>query len=651
MRSTKKGVDLGDAPPILLDDRDPISRYQRASVAQRWVFGFVTTLLMSVFLMLGALWATFEIKFSDKLAVAVVATKESKLPEYRSSAKEDLGRSRPSLNGNDTHNSTISIAVVKSSEEKQIVEPRPYNFILTSLNQNSEFASDDIPTYDLARLIGDAMTTPVSASDEVYAGSTEAAFSIEILPFPTDDDVRFASDVLPLGATLEPPPSTGAQPHLGGENIDEGQNLAHELEFEVESVPDAGVLPSNITILDRNVSEIVKSSDTTTDVNLATKVYDVAQEGDTVFDLLLGSGISKEDATDVRQVVARNLGGGALQNDDVVELHFGLEGEGRRTRRRVERFTIYRDRQHLLSIASTDDGALVVAKPHREAPPTTIQSTATEPATGGRPTIYQSLYQTALEQGLPRPLIAKLVRAFAFEVDLTKPVGAGDSLKVVFSSASENDTEDAVGEVLFAKLQLGGIERQIYRFRDAADGAVWYYDEQGRSTSRLLLRKPMGRGIFRSGFGMRRHPILKYRKMHNGVDWAAPRGTPIYAAGSGKILRAGWQSGFGRAVRLRLDNGYEAFYAHMSRIGDGVKTGRAIRQGEIVGYVGTSGLSTGNHLHYELSINGRRVDPLRIRLPRGRELTGEDLVAFEAERDRIDKLVRESHDEIHRSTT
>ncbi|GAB5377791.1 MAG: hypothetical protein AcusKO_42530 [Acuticoccus sp.] len=225
-------------------------------------------------------------------------------------------------------------------------------------------------------------------------------------------------------------------------------------------------------------------------------------------------------------------------------------------------------------------------------------------------------------------MIAKLVRAFAFDVDLTKPVNAGDGLKVVFSSANDNGTDKQVGEMLFAALDLNGVERRIYRFRDAADGAVWHYDEQGRSASRLLLRKPLGRGVFRSGFGMRRHPILKYRKMHNGVDWAAPRGTPIYAAGTGKILRAGWQSGFGRAVRLRLDNGYEAFYAHMSQIADGVKSGRPIRQGEIVGYVGTSGLSTGNHLHYELSINGRRVDPLRIRLPRGRELSGGDLVAF-----------------------
>lgn len=166
-----------------------------------------------------------------------------------------------------------------------------------------------------------------------------------------------------------------------------------------------------------------------------------------------------------------------------------------------------------------------------------------------------------------------------------------------------------------------------------------YYDEQGRSVRKFLIRKPLASGQMRSGFGMRRHPVMGYFKMHSGVDWSDRIGTPIVAAGNGVITKASWSGGYGRRVEIEHANGYTTTYSHLSGFARGISEGSRVRQGQVIGYLGNSGLSTGPHLHYEVLVNGRFVDPLRVRVPRGRELDTRTLVAFRAERERIDALM------------
>jgi murein DD-endopeptidase MepM/ murein hydrolase activator NlpD len=192
---------------------------------------------------------------------------------------------------------------------------------------------------------------------------------------------------------------------------------------------------------------------------------------------------------------------------------------------------------------------------------------------------------------------------------------------------------------LFATLTVGGETKKFYRFQSPDDGLVDYYDEAGKSAKKFLVRKPVAEGIMRSSFGIRRHPILGYTKMHTGVDWAAPTGTPIYAAGNGTIEKAGWESGYGKFVLIRHNNGYETAYGHMSAFARGIDEGTRVRQGQVIGFVGSTGLSTGSHVHYEIRVNGRFVDPMRIKLPRGRELQGLILNAFETERERLDGIM------------
>jgi murein DD-endopeptidase MepM/ murein hydrolase activator NlpD len=257
--------------------------------------------------------------------------------------------------------------------------------------------------------------------------------------------------------------------------------------------------------------------------------------------------------------------------------------------------------------------------------------------------LYQSIYETALRNNIPKPVIEALIRIYSYDVDFQGKAQPGDSFDVLFAadedSAASSETKN---DVFFASLQTGGEQRRYYRFQTTDDSIVDYYDETGKSAKKFLVRKPLASGIMRSGFGSRNHPLLGYTKMHTGVDWAAPLGTAIYASGNGTVEKVGWESGYGKYVRIRHSNGYETAYGHMTAFARSTQPGARVRQGQVIGYVGSTGLSTGPHVHYEILVNGRFVDPLRVKLPRGRVLDGPMLTSFERERDRYEGILARS---------
>jgi murein DD-endopeptidase MepM/ murein hydrolase activator NlpD len=215
-------------------------------------------------------------------------------------------------------------------------------------------------------------------------------------------------------------------------------------------------------------------------------------------------------------------------------------------------------------------------------------------------------------------------------------VQAGDSFEVFYAGDDETTAAVEKNDVLFASLTVGGETKKYYRFVTSDDSVVDFYDETGKSAKKFLVRKPVNNAIMRSGFGGRRHPILGYTKMHTGVDWATPYGTPIFASGNGVVEKVGWEGGYGKYVRLKHNNGYETAYGHMSAFAKGMEPGKRVRQGQVIGFVGSTGMSTGAHVHYEILVNGRFVDPMRVKLPRGRSLEGTVMAGFEKERDRLD---------------
>jgi murein DD-endopeptidase MepM/ murein hydrolase activator NlpD len=252
--------------------------------------------------------------------------------------------------------------------------------------------------------------------------------------------------------------------------------------------------------------------------------------------------------------------------------------------------------------------------------------------------IQSSLYEAAVAGGMPPSVLIELIHAMSFDVDFQRDIQPGDSFKVMFSRFHDEVTGAALrnGDISHARFTLSGKELRIYRFKDKS-GRVDFFDEKGNSVRKALLKTPVDGARISSRYGKRRHPILGYTKMHRGVDFAAPRGTPIYAAGDGVVEASGWNGGYGRYVRIRHNGEYKTAYAHMKGIAKAARKGKRVRQGDIIGWVGTTGRSTGPHLHYEVLRGSRQVNPLSIKLPTGKKLTGTELAKFLDLRREIDR--------------
>lgn len=255
--------------------------------------------------------------------------------------------------------------------------------------------------------------------------------------------------------------------------------------------------------------------------------------------------------------------------------------------------------------------------------------------------LYASFYAAALLQNVPPETIQQMLRVHAYETDFRRRVRGGDTVEMFFDSRDDTASETSLGDLLFTSISTGGQSGRFWRFR-SQDGSVDYYDENGNNAKRFLLRKPLRSDDVRltSGFGMRFHPLFNERRMHAGIDWAGPIGTPIVAAGSGIVEEALYKGGHGKYVRIRHANGYQTTYSHMSGFARGIETGVKVRQGQIVGFLGNTGYSTGPHLHFEILVNNRFVDPLSIQVPREKQLTGKQLADFFKEKARIDDLMR-----------
>jgi murein DD-endopeptidase MepM/ murein hydrolase activator NlpD len=254
-------------------------------------------------------------------------------------------------------------------------------------------------------------------------------------------------------------------------------------------------------------------------------------------------------------------------------------------------------------------------------------------------TIEQSIYQTALAEGASDQQVVDYADIFGYDIDFQREMRAGDQFEMLYETFDDERGDPVkAGALIFASMNGAALTKNFYRFTPSDDGVVDYFDDKGQSAKKFLMKTPINGARLSSGFGNRKHPILGYTKLHKGTDFAAPRGTPIYAAGNGVIERAGPFSTFGNYVKIQHANGYETAYAHLNGFAKGIKKGVRVKQGQVIAYVGTTGRSTGPHLHYEVYINGRAVNAMALKLPTGRKLEGEQLAAFNAEKARIDAL-------------
>lgn len=254
----------------------------------------------------------------------------------------------------------------------------------------------------------------------------------------------------------------------------------------------------------------------------------------------------------------------------------------------------------------------------------------TKEVTSGGGKIKNSLYQTGINSGMSPALINSVISAYSYDVDFQRDIKQGDSFHVLYETQKNEEGEIAsTGKLIYATLTLGGEEKKIYQYT-TKDGVADFYDATGQSVRKALLRTPVNGARLSSGFGMRKHPILGYSKMHKGVDFAAPSGTPIYAAGDGVVEYSGKKGGYGNYVRVKHNNQYATAYAHMSKISPKLAKGKRVRQGDVIGYVGTTGNSTGPHLHYEVLAYDHQVNPNGVKFKTGNKLEGRELASFKA---------------------
>ena len=249
--------------------------------------------------------------------------------------------------------------------------------------------------------------------------------------------------------------------------------------------------------------------------------------------------------------------------------------------------------------------------------------------------IKNNLYSSAVDIGVEPNIIVEFARIFGFEVDFQRDIRKGDWFEILYEKfIDESDRVRDTGKIIYASMYVNGEEINLYNFK--YNNEEEYYDIKGKSITKSLMKTPINGARLSSSFGMRKHPILGYNKMHRGTDFAAPSGTPIMASGSGTVTRARWCGGGGNCVKIKHNSSYETIYAHMKAFAKGIKEGRKVKQGQIIGYVGSTGLSTGPHLHYEVIVNGKKVNSQKLKLPSGKILKGEERKQFELDRIKID---------------
>jgi murein DD-endopeptidase MepM/ murein hydrolase activator NlpD len=622
-------IDLGNEPPLGLDGdvEEPIDR-RRVSI--RWLAATVLVALAGGGLMAGAVWAALdgEYRFAALPEISKLVLRSSAERMPTSPRKGD----RISLLAETVAaRQTIRVSTVTRHGEREIVRVRPFIRVATNLVLAPSALSETIPSFNPQKFMTDADPNreeepQIEATGEltiVTRDLTGVPSNVRIAATVSDDEVL--ASVL---ATIDPTTgSTRLPPTLARAGLG---IMSGRLGYAAEGDWQLG--PNGLTAIAENMSSVAKTATDTTGGTAWIERTVIAKKGDTIGSILRELGARPQMIRPLIAAFGSKARDGVLKEGYRVRVLIGGGEAGEAVPLRVSLFS---DSAHEATIALSDSGRYVAVEEPRDTAVTRAPSAEAEEEDDGRGIrLYQAIYETALKNDVPRPIIENVIRVYSFDVDLQRRVRAGDSFELLYAG----DEPDG-GEVLFAALNIAGEPRRYFRFQTGDDGLTDYYDETGKSAKKFLVRKPLGGGIYRSGFGPRRHPLLGYVRMHLGVDWADDTGSPIYAAGNGTVIKAEWDSGYGRRVEIQHLNGYVTTYSHLSAFAKGITEGTKVRQGQVIGYVGSSGLSVGPHLHYEVMINGTHVDPMRIKLPRGRVLEGPLLAEFEKERARIEDIL------------
>ncbi|MEJ8570340.1 M23 family metallopeptidase [Microbaculum marinum] len=638
-----RGVDIGGEPALSFDAQESgESSSDRRHINFRWLASTVLTGVAGGALMGGALFIAFDRQ--SQFAEAPTINYAGLRSDSAESGAIGAGKGDRVVVQSDEISSreVIQETSVRHVGGKEFVKVTPYVRVTGTLPLNRTEYSEKAPDFSPLKIFSDVgewnddRSSPAPGNDESVSVTysdfdtsqveTDDAVTIDVADIEQTirENVDFVASEISFGAPGILPVAATGYAALGP--AETGTQFATQdlSRFAVST-------PTNVTTVFKRYSE----NEQVVGEEITVEVL----KGDTLQSILIDHGATTKETAELIELVKQNGEVPVLNVDDEVRLSIAPAADDPERHRPVG---------VTLPAKGSDPAqtvALALAQPLLGSASAGVQTASLRPTSSPvasrntpRANVYEGIYDAGYRLDVPSSLVDELIRVFSFDVDFQRTVSPGDLLEVFYAETGEEEGSNAP-ELLYASVALHGEQKQFYRFRTPDDGVVDFYDETGKSAKKFLMRKPVTGGIFRSGYGMRRHPILGYSRMHSGVDWAARTGTPIMASGNGVIEKAEWKSGYGRHVLIRHANGYETSYNHMSGFARGIAAGVQVRQGQIVGYVGSTGLSTGPHLHYEVLVNGRTVDPMRIRLPRGRILDGRLLAAFEKEKARIDALM------------
>lgn len=638
------GVDVGHEPPLGTAGGEA-PEVDRRDVNLRWLGASVLTAVTGAAL----LGTAIVVSLQGDSSFARLPERAAGLPpspaerEARAAAKGDK-LVRASMVASARH--AFKAPMTLRAGDREVIRVRSFVRIATGLSQTSGVYASDIPPFNPLKLFaggeGERVAEPqpeVGEADvslvkrnlgEIVLASTAPALGDDDAVAQIEEERRLLMEA-------------GQRPSMIPAQLMLSRTLRQPVAADIAAyarVIDTPFDTIEVRVVPENVTTLAKEDPRLSEALVEEHAAQI-RRGDSLQSILKGFGATPEQIADVVAALGGRSAVGELAEGQQMRI---LVAPGPRPGdpRQVMRVILFGESGVEAIAAKNDRGAFVAVKPQEvEAEAQVAERNEDEEEDGGGrggARLYESLYETAMKHDLPATVVQDLIRIFGYDVDFQRRVSGGDTFEIFF--AEEEDGERL--EVLFASLSVGGEARRVYRFQSPEDGTVDYFDEEGRSLKKFLLRKPITDGQLRSGFGMRRHPILGYSKMHTGVDWANRIGTPILSAGNGTVIKAEWDGGYGRRVEVQHANGYVTTYSHMSRFGQGIAPGARVRQGQILGYVGSTGLSTGPHLHYEVVVNGHFVDPMKIRVPRGRELEGRALAEFKRQREQVDAMLEKA---------
>ena len=617
-------IDLGEEDPLYIRNMQS-GPPDRRRVSLRWLAGSVLTGICSAALVGGSLQAAIG---PQSVTVVHPATSADSMELLASNPGSKGDRVRP-LPASEVTRRTIQVSTVTRMADGDLVRVKPFAHVRTGFTAATPELTASIPAFNPLEIFSDGVQPiEIASNDSIYGANVDGEVTIKVNPLQFAGLEPDRNDELSLAEVEQTVRATAPFLNEGAIEV-ASMPYVDPARFETAALDQNALAATNVAIIPENVSFMEKTGNTDETPVVDERIITIA-EGDALTTILHGNGVNNADAVQIQSALLANFTFD-FRAGQQVRLALGRDENGLRP----IRMSLYSGEVEIATVARSDTGIFVAAEEPVAKTGAVAADIEIAPGSGRMPNVYSGIWQTALAMDVPRPLIENLIQIYAFDVDFQSRLTPSDRIEVVYSDA----TEDEQPEILFTSITLGGESRNFFRYRDPTDGVVDYYDEAGKSAKKFLMRKPMAAGRFRSAFGMRRHPILGRYKMHTGVDWAAARGTPIMAAGNGVVSYADWKSGYGKHVKIRHANGYETQYSHMSGYAKAVAEGTKVRQGQVIGYVGSTGLSTGPHLHYEVLVNKRFVNPMKIRLPRGRVLQSSQLDAFLKERSRIEALL------------